>query len=107
MLMLLFKWELGMGQRQVSCKALKVLRTRLQAKVNNDVADALSRFLWQRFRGLAPGADVLKTAVPGELLCRGPRWRLFGVDSWALVRAVGRETSVIQAFRKAIGFGWS
>ncbi|KAJ1098123.1 hypothetical protein NDU88_003239 [Pleurodeles waltl] len=35
--------------------------------VNNDVADALSRFQWQRFRGLAPGADVLKTAVPREL----------------------------------------
>ncbi|KAJ1208282.1 hypothetical protein NDU88_003668 [Pleurodeles waltl] len=35
--------------------------------VNNDVADALFRFQWQRFRGLAPGVDVLKMAVPGEL----------------------------------------
>ncbi|KAJ1089309.1 hypothetical protein NDU88_002460 [Pleurodeles waltl] len=108
------------SQRAREEKALKLLRVFLlkcltfnviiKAKyvpgVNNDVADALSRFQWQRFRGLAPGADVLKTAVPGELLCRGPRWRLFGVDSWALVRAVGRETSVIQAFWKAIGFGW-
>ncbi|KAJ1109655.1 hypothetical protein NDU88_007015 [Pleurodeles waltl] len=35
--------------------------------INNDIADALSRFQWQRFRGLAPGADVQKTAIPGEL----------------------------------------
>ncbi|KAJ1203194.1 hypothetical protein NDU88_006987 [Pleurodeles waltl] len=26
-----------------------------------------SRFQWRRFRGLAPGADVLKTPVPGTL----------------------------------------
>ncbi|KAJ1209296.1 hypothetical protein NDU88_004674 [Pleurodeles waltl] len=35
--------------------------------INNDIADALSRFQWHRFRGLAPGADVQKTAIPGEL----------------------------------------
>ncbi|KAJ1129393.1 hypothetical protein NDU88_007764 [Pleurodeles waltl] len=39
----------------------------LRRGVNNDLADALSRFQWQRFRGLALGADVLKTAVPREL----------------------------------------
>ncbi|KAJ1157948.1 hypothetical protein NDU88_010645 [Pleurodeles waltl] len=35
--------------------------------INNDIADALSRFQWQRFRGLAQGADIQKTAIPGEL----------------------------------------
>ncbi|KAJ1152619.1 hypothetical protein NDU88_005394 [Pleurodeles waltl] len=69
------------SQRARDEKVLKLLRVFLlkcltfnvifKAKyvpgVNNDVADALSRFQWQRFCGLAPGADVLKTAVPGEL----------------------------------------
>ncbi|KAJ1174317.1 hypothetical protein NDU88_006139 [Pleurodeles waltl] len=39
--------------------------------VNNDIADALSRFQWQRFRGLAPGADVLKTVIPQDLWALG------------------------------------
>ncbi|KAJ1170405.1 hypothetical protein NDU88_002282 [Pleurodeles waltl] len=35
--------------------------------VKNDIADALSRSQWLKFRGLAPGADVQKTAVSQAL----------------------------------------
>ena len=36
--------------------------------VNNQLADALSRFNWQEFRRLAPDAQPLPTVVPLELL---------------------------------------
>ncbi|KAJ1098672.1 hypothetical protein NDU88_003779 [Pleurodeles waltl] len=52
----------GLCRGEVSGEAGKIC-----SRFNNDLADALSRFQWQRFRGLAPGADVLKTAVPREL----------------------------------------
>ncbi|KAJ1186427.1 hypothetical protein NDU88_003208 [Pleurodeles waltl] len=41
--------------------------------VNNDIADALSCSHWQRLYGLAPGADLLKTALPVELWEPGVR----------------------------------
>ncbi|KAJ1161064.1 hypothetical protein NDU88_001552 [Pleurodeles waltl] len=44
-----------------------MFKARYVPGVNNDIADTLSRSQWQRFRGLAPGADVQKTPVPGAL----------------------------------------
>ena len=36
--------------------------------VFNQIADALSRFLWQEFRQLAPGAWPTPTPIPSKLL---------------------------------------
>ena len=44
-----------------------VFRARHVPGVNNNIADALSRSQWQRFRGLVPGADLEKTEVPAEV----------------------------------------
>ncbi|KAJ1205195.1 hypothetical protein NDU88_000630 [Pleurodeles waltl] len=49
----------------------------------------------------------LSAVTTSGKLCRGTRWRLFRLDSWALFRAVGGEASGIQAFWNAIGFRWS
>lgn len=38
---------------------------------NNDIADALSRLQWQRFRRLAPGADQYKTKLPDTIWAWG------------------------------------
>ena len=36
--------------------------------VFNQIADALSRFRWQEFRQLAPGAQTTSTPIPPQLL---------------------------------------
>ena len=43
------------------------VRARHVAGVHSDMADALSRLQWDRFRSLAPYAERRGTAVPGEL----------------------------------------
>ena len=43
------------------------VRARHVAGVQNEVADALSRFQWQRFRALAPQADKRGTAIPDDI----------------------------------------
>ncbi|KAJ1156477.1 hypothetical protein NDU88_009196 [Pleurodeles waltl] len=52
----------------LTCLKFSIMfKTRYVPGVNIDIADALARLLWRRFRGLAPGADVQKTPVPGAL----------------------------------------
>ena len=36
--------------------------------IHNSVADALSRFHWQKFRSLAPQAQLLPVSIPPQLL---------------------------------------
>ncbi|KAJ1099114.1 hypothetical protein NDU88_004218 [Pleurodeles waltl] len=55
------------GSKEHRSKTDACIQARHVPGINNDIADALSRFQWQRFCGLAPGADVQKTAIPGEL----------------------------------------
>ncbi|KAJ1117228.1 hypothetical protein NDU88_005428 [Pleurodeles waltl] len=48
----------------LNCLKFNILfKARHVPGINNDI----TRFQWQRFRDLAPGADVQKTAIPGEL----------------------------------------
>ncbi|KAJ1098683.1 hypothetical protein NDU88_003790 [Pleurodeles waltl] len=52
----------------LKCLQFNVLfKARYVPGVNNDLADALSRFQWQRFRGLAPGADVVSRDLMGAV----------------------------------------
>ncbi|KAJ1203416.1 hypothetical protein NDU88_007203 [Pleurodeles waltl] len=46
---------------------IEVSGTDMGSGAKNEIADVLSHSQWQRFCGLAPGADSQKTAVPGAL----------------------------------------
>ena len=50
-----------------------VFRARHVAGISNDIADALSRSQWKRFRGLALEADEERTRMPGEIWQIGSR----------------------------------
>ena len=60
---------LALLRRLVSCQleGNTAVRMRHVAGVHNEIADALSRFQWARFRTLAPHADQTGAAVPEDL----------------------------------------
>lgn len=48
-----------------------VFKAKHIAGVNNVIADALSRFNWQKFHELVPGVDTCKTPVPPDIWVMG------------------------------------